>query len=375
MGASLMAGPSSAPWLLDGLFALAALFLGVQLVVAGVNALSFPVLRRAEVSARERRAVSLLVPARDEEDTLPRTLPALLAQGAGEVIVLDDGSVDATAHLLAAAGRAHPALRVLRGEPLPYGWTGKNWACWQLAAAAQGDLLLFTDADVEWREGTLDAVLALRQREGADLVSVWPRQRVGSLLERVAVPLIDMVLLAGLPYPAVRRLGPAALAAANGQLMLWTRGGYRRVGGHAAVRGEVLEDVRLGQRAKGAGLRLALALGGERVATRMYRSAGALVEGLSKHLLVAAGSRAALLALLLLNTLAYTLAWPLALLEPRWLAIALAGLGLRALVAVKTGRPALEALLQPLCVWPLWWIGLRALRRGRRVVWKGRTYS
>jgi glycosyltransferase involved in cell wall biosynthesis len=95
------------------------------------------------------------VPARDEAAVLSETLPTWLAQGADELCVLDDGSTDATPRLLAAAA----GVRVLRGAPLPPGWTGKNWACHQLGEAATGDVLVFTDADVSWRPGALDRVV------------------------------------------------------------------------------------------------------------------------------------------------------------------------------------------------------------------------
>jgi len=352
---------------------LATLFVGVQLVVLVVNVFTFPVLTPATPPRRVRR-VSVLIPARNEEANLPETLPRVLAQGAHEVLVLDDGSGDRTPEILALLAAQHAPLKVLKGAPLPRGWSGKNWACHQLAEAATGDLLVFTDADVFWEEGALDALLAFQQGEGAVFMSVWPRQRTGSFFERLAVPSLDFGLLCWLPYLAVKRLPHAAFSAGNGQLMLWTKGAYKEVGGHAAFRGEVLEDVRMGQRAKGAGLRVALALGGEVLSARMYRSRKEVLEGFSKNIVALHGSRALLVLSLLLNTLAYTLAWFLALLEPLWLLPALTGVFQRALVAFKTHRSPLEGFLQPLAAYPLLLIGLRALR-AKGYTWKGRTYG
>jgi len=355
-------------------WALALAFLGVQLVVLVVNAVSFPHLRRAPADRAQRRRTSLLVPARDEALNLPETLPALLAQGAGEVVVLDDGSSDATAAILAALAALHPELRVLTGRPLPAGWVGKNWACAQLASAARGEVLVFTDADVRWHPGALDAVLGVLQDAGADLVTAWPRQRTVGLAERIAVPQLDLLLLGGLPWPLVAALPHASLAAANGQLMAWRRDAYLRVGGHGSVRAELLEDMALARRAKGLGLRLALRLGAPLLETRMYRSWRDVLEGFGKNVLAAAGGRrAALAAVVGLNLLAHTLCWPLALLDPRWLAVGALSLGLRYLSERKAGREPRDTLLQALAPLALAVIAGRALTHGG-VVWKARRY-
>lgn len=353
---------------------LALAFLGAQLVVIAVNAVSFPHLRRARVDHARRALTSLLVPARDEADNLPETLPRLLAQGAREVVVLDDGSSDDTARVLAALAARHRELRILTGRPLPAGWIGKNWACAQLAAAAGGEVLIFTDADVRWHPGALDAVLGVLRESGADLVTAWPRQRTVGLGERIAVPQLDLLLLGALPWPLVAALPHASLAAANGQLMAWRRDAYIRVGGHAAVRAELLEDMALARRAKGLGLRLELRLGAPLLETRMYRSWQGVVEGFGKNVLAAAGGRrGALAAVVALNLLAHTLCWPLALLDPRWLAVGAMSLALRYASERKAGREPRDTPLQALAPLVLSVIAGRALTRGS-VVWKARRY-
>ena len=149
----------------------AAGFFVIKGAVLLTNALTFPRLRPRETPATTLRPrVSLLVPARDEARNLPRTLPGLLAQGADEVIVLDDQSSDGTAELARALG-----ARVIGGQPLPDGWYGKPWACQQLGEAALGDVLIFTDADVTWKPGALGAILHELDDKQADLLSVLPQ--------------------------------------------------------------------------------------------------------------------------------------------------------------------------------------------------------
>lgn len=366
--------------LLDVAWWVSLAFLGVQGVIALVNATSFPKLGTRPVDtvrkARSvpREAVSILVPARNEAATLPTTLPRLLHQGAGEILVLDDGSTDETRAIVDDLARTNPRLRCLTGEPLPDGWGGKNWACHQLAARATGDLWVFTDADVSWNDGALDALLHLQARNEAGLTTVWPRQVTVGWVERIVVPQIDMILLGALPHPLVDALPFASLSAANGQVMAWTPGAYRRVGGHASVAGEVLEDVRLAQRAKRMGVRLALALGGTRIDARMYRSARDVIDGFAKNVGAAAGSPVALALLVIINLLAYSAVWPLALIEARFAALAVLGVALRALVATTSGRSPREGLLQPVAPFLVLAVALRAATWRGGYAWRGRVY-
>nr|WP_246580820.1 glycosyltransferase family 2 protein [Deinococcus aestuarii] len=339
--------------------------------------MTFPRLRPRPLPPGGPR-VSILVPARDEAHNLVHTLPGLLDQGAHEVLVLDDGSRDGTGELARRLCAGVPGARVLCGRPLPTGWHGKPWACQQLARAATGDVLIFTDADVRWEPGALGAVLHELGRSGADLLSVWPRQRNVTLGERLITPLVEVVLLTFLPAPGLRLPFPAA-SAANGQLMAFRRAAYERVGGHGLVRGEVLEDVLFGQRLKARGGRLALALAGRLVEVRMYRSYPASVAGFGKNVSrVHLRSRPLLAASLAWHLAVYTLPWLLPARRARWLwALRAAGLVERSLVNLVTGRrrPAdlAEGLLgpvTPLLALPVYLRGLR-----RQVDWKGREYE
>lgn len=349
----------------------AAGFFGYKALTLLVNVLTYPRLSPRPLPPGRPR-VSLLIPARNEAHNLPRTLPGLLAQGADEVLVLDDGSTDGTAEVAARLG-----AQVLTGAPLPPGWHGKPWACQQLGEAATGELLVFTDADVEWHPGALGAVLHEFARSGADLLSVYPQQRPVTPGERLLTPLVDAVLLTFLPHPLLRFPHPSA-AAANGQLIVLRRETYRRVGGHALVHSELLEDVAFARRVKARGGRLGLALGRGVLTVRMYRDYPSSVAGFGKNMGSFHGrSRALLAASLGWHLAAYTLPWLLPGRGPGVWLLRLAGLAERPAVNLLTGRrrPAdlAEGLLTP--VTPL--LALPVYRRAmrRKVAWKGREYK
>ncbi|GGJ76369.1 glycosyltransferase [Deinococcus aquiradiocola] len=348
-------------------------FVAFKGAVLLVNALTFP---RLQPHARPRPTrpgrVSLLVPARDETVNLRRTLPALLSQGAHEVIVLDDHSTDGTADLARTLG-----ARVLQGAPLPDGWYGKPWACQQLGEAATGDTLIFTDADVTWSEGALPAVLDALDVSGAALLSVLPRPAHLMPGARLLTPLVDAVVLSWLPFPLLRAR-PAWLTSANGQLMAFRRDAYTRAGGYRAVKAEMLEDTVFARRLKRAGERTSLALGGQAVQVTMYAGYRDSVRGFSKNALpIHAHSRALLLASLAAHLLVYTVPWLLPARHSRamW-ALRLVSLGERGAVNLVTGRrrvpDLLESLLGP--VTPLLALPGYLLALRRTVRWKGRTY-
>ncbi len=357
---------------LNILFVIALIFLGVQMLTLLSNLVAFPVLQQTDQKFSER--VSILIPARNEIENLPETLPRVLSQNALEIIVLDDESNDGTLDFLESLQRQHSHLKVIRGQPLPSDWGGKNWACQQLSQVATGDILIFTDADVLWEKNTLQSLLEFRRSNHAEFVSVWPRQLTCSWLEVITVPLVDQILLGALPYVGVKYLSLPQLAAGNGQLMLWTKEAYKKIGGHEVFKHEVLEDVRMGQQAKRIGLRIALALGGNVISTRMYKHDADILQGFSKNIIAAIGNKTLLVIALLLNTLAHTAPLLFVAFDKRWFWVLALSLLQRALTCLKTKRDWREFIYQPFMSYAIWRIGLRALKQ-KGYLWKERRYE
>lgn len=261
------------------------LFLLVLLAIAVTNLRRLRRLGEYPVPS-QLPTVSVLVPARNEVANIGPCVSSLLAQRYPhyEVLVLDDDSTDGTARVLASLRKRDGRFHVLRGEPLPPGWLGKHWACHQLAKRAEGDLLLFTDADTRHHPHALRDAVAALGAEKADLLTAFPKEDVVSWAERLLVPILHLSFLSLIPLHLAYRLRAPMLSATIGQFMLFRRDAYEMIGGHAAVRQHAADDLALGRRIKAAGLRWRVADGGARVSCRMYRSFRQVYDGFGKNL-------------------------------------------------------------------------------------------
>ncbi len=228
--------------------------------------------------------VSAIIPARNEEASIARAVGSVAAQPeVGEVIVVNDQSTYRTGAILSELASRIPKLKVLEVAALPAGWVGKNYAASLGAGAATGDWLLFTDADTYHLPGAMRGALADAVAHDAVLVSYSPEQEMETFWERALIPFVYGRLAARFSFARVndpRRPD----AAANGQFLLLLRDAYQAVGGHAAVAGNILEDVALARLVKrqGYGIYFTAPIGVVR--TRMYRSFGSMWQGWTKNL-------------------------------------------------------------------------------------------
>jgi glycosyltransferase involved in cell wall biosynthesis len=341
--------------------------------------------------------LTVIVPVRNEQDCLAACLESLVRQSEDvfelgknwELIVVDDHSTDRTAEIAASFN----GVTVLEAPKLEKGWTGKNNAIWAAARRARGRWLLFTDADTIHEPGNLHRALHEAQRHQAGVLSYSPRQIVSGLAQRSLMPLVFCEL--ALAYPQAKVSDPKErIAAANGQFLLVEREAYRRLGGHASVAGNVLEDVELAFMAKKRRVGLRFRYGDDAVSTRMYRTTAAMVEGWTKNLALLFDNT---LALSLWRTLDFILLFALPVLAVvlwnakfaqhsiQWLGAGwvLAILWLRTLVrfyarVMKSNFPFADCVLSPLGL-PLFvvllyrsWFQHKVLKQ---VSWKGRSYG
>ena len=333
--------------------------------------------------------VSVIVPARDEERGIAAAVRSLRALDYDnvEVIVVDDRSRDGTLAEARAAGDDDPRVTVVRGEPLPPGWIGKPWACWQGMRHARGEWLLFTDADVIHAPDSLGRALALARRLGRGGLSLLPRIDSGGAAERAVMP-AAVIAIATLVAPGpLARSQRSRVALAAGGYMLMPREVYERAGGHAAIRGRMVDDIMLATRIKRSGALLVPVPGGRLARLRMYHGAREVWNGWSKNASFGAAGgpgralagAASLAALAVLPPLAA--AAGLRRRDPGLAAVGLAGCGalvaLQRLAAPYAPTPARYAPTLPLGLLVLSGATARgavARLRGEGAVWRGRRY-
>lgn len=355
----------------------------VALATSLLNLLLLPRLRRGTAAPLRGPFVSVIIPARDEERAIERTVRSMLAQTYEdlEVIVVNDRSTDRTADILAAIG--DPRLVVVHGEDdPPRGWLGKPWALAQGSRRAKGELLLFVDADIHYEPETVALAVAEQQRSGASLLALLPRFILRGFWENAAMPQLALVALSVMPVWLANRTTHPKLGIGGGPGNLVVRADYDAAGGHEALRAEVVDDVGLARLIRASGRRTIVVRADDFVSLRMYHGLGEVVDGFTKNLFATMGRNYAVgltgLAMMLIGQLL-----PYALLfvpSTRALAIAVvATLTLVRVVLFTSLRYRLDnaLFLHPVLVAVWTWIFLRSMwvtgvRNELR--WRGRVY-
>ncbi|MGI5249104.1 glycosyltransferase [Actinacidiphila glaucinigra] len=345
---------------------------------------------------REWPDVAVVVPARDEAEVLPGSLPSVLAQrypGHAEVFLVDDGSSDGTGEL--ARGLADRAgglpLRVVSPGPVPEGWTGKLWAVRhgiEVATSSGGPgFLLLTDADIAHGPDSLRRLVAAAEGAGLDMVSLMARLRVATTWERLIVPAFVYFFAQLYPFRRVNRPRGRTAAAAGGCVLI-RRSAVERAGAPDAIRHAVIDDVALARAVKRTGGRIWLGLADEVDSVRPYPGLSELWRMVSRSAYAQLRHSPVLLAGTVLGLLLVYVVPPLAaiggaLAGDRWLCAA--GAAAWALMC-GTYLPMLRYYRQP--PWPALLLPFTAVLyllmtvdsavqhgRGRGAAWKGRTYA
>jgi len=236
-----------------------------------------------------RPLVSILIPARNEEKSIRRCLRSLLRQDYAnlEIIVLDDNSTDGTAVAVNAFSSKNPKVKLISGKPLIPGWLGKSYACQQLSEIANGEYLLFTDADtLHFPNSVSSAVSALEQNDLGAL-SVFARQITVTLHERMMVPFGNFFLMVFMPFILILKSRSPLFCTAIGQFMFFRKDVYNKIGGHESVKKEILEDIHISKQVKRYGFKFMIFDGNKSLYCRMYKNLKEVIRGYSKVLAAA----------------------------------------------------------------------------------------
>ena len=330
---------------------------------------------------RATRRVSVIIPARDEERTIARTVRAFLAQTypALEIIVVNDRSTDRTAEILISID--DPRLIVIHGEEPPAGWLGKPWALHQGSKRATGGLLLFVDADVIYEAEAVAAAVAAREDRDAPMIALMPHFEMHGFWEHVVMPNLAVFAFTFLPLWLGNRTRFVWFAVGGGTGNLVTREAYDAAGGHEALKTAVVDDVGLARLLRRRGMRTEAVLASEMVSVRMYHGLGEIVSGFTKNAF-AVFSRSYAVALLFLGlaVVFHLLPYALALTGNALAIAAVALITLTRLILFASLRYRIDNALfgHPLMIgtWcvillrSMWVTGIR-----RRLHWRGRDYD
>ena len=363
----------------------------IPLVNTLLNLFTWPTGSR---SYHSNQKISVLIPVRNEERNIEECIEQLLnsCHSIHEIIICDDRSQDNTPTILKQY-RTHPLIKIKQSPPLPQGWIGKPHACHCLASYASGDILLFIDADVRIKPDGIHRIVDLMRRRSwdgqrSDIVTAVPQQQMVGRMEKLLLPLLLLSYTSWLPMIFVRLFQTTKMTAANGQVLAITRTCYDQLGGFAAIRKHIVDDMALCRRAKEHGAHVLFADGQDIAQCRMYHSRKEIWEGFSKNIYRGIGGKISnLLLLILLYTSSFVfpylaLCLSLASLLPSsWFFPALfavfCNLMLRILLAKRYNHTWWSILLHPFAVLyclsiainSYWW-NLRG-----NILWRGRQYS
>jgi chlorobactene glucosyltransferase len=355
------------------------IILVIVLVITIFNALTAPVIKKIN-PGENKSYVSVLIPARNESRNIQACLEDLIKQDYAnyEIIVLDDDSSDNTAQIVEIMTKKNRRIRLIRGKRLPAGWTGKNWACYQLSRQAKGNFLIFSDADNRYKKEAITKTVSWMQKLNLDFFSAFPQQFTKTIIEKLVVPTVYMSVYCYLPLWLTYKTKFPSIAAANGQWIAFKKSAYQQLGGHAVVQGKIAEDTELARLAKKKKMKILTAVGTGLIFARMYHNREEVWHGFSKNLFGLMGGHPIpflfiLFLMFLIYILPYFCIFFLQFLPYAIIAIVI-NVIMRLILSVKYKDPFMNVILHPLAVITTIIIGFHSFfiyQRGR-VQWKNR---
>lgn len=352
----------------------------VILVVALANVVFWPRVGRT-CDQIPTRTISILIPARNEESNLPDSLSSALRQGESviEILVYNDHSSDGTSRIIEEFADRDARVRSVAPVPLAEGWCGKNFACARLADAAKGELLLFIDADTRLTDSAAALMATEMERRRLTLLSCWPRLEMRSFWEQALMPVLNFVVFSIFPAPLSIVLQNPSLALAHGACMMFDRKTYHLLGGHAGVRDQIFEDVRIAQLWRMRGTRSLCLDGRQIVRVRMYNSFGEIWRGFQKNFYPAFRRESSFWVFIVFHGVFFLLPFILLAVQPSMVTLlAVASIfAIRLALAIRFRHPLWAALFHPVSESIMLLLGLSSwwrCRSGQGVSWKGREY-
>lgn len=256
----------------------------LQLITGLVNWV-FAVRLRKKASSSLSKTISILIPARNEENNIGLILSDLIKTSDNiiEIIVFDDESRDSTSNIVEEFTLMDNRIRLVKSPGLKEGFMGKNFACYQLSLEAKGDYLLFIDSDVRIKNKVIERSLAYIIRNKLDFLSIFPYQNMKTIGEKISVPNMNFILMSLLPLPLVRLSHFSSLSAANGQFMLFNHKIYKEIHPHRLFKNSKAEDIEISRYYKKCRRKTHCLASVKDISCRMYNDLTGSIQGFSKN--------------------------------------------------------------------------------------------
>lgn len=262
-------------------------FLLLQLLTAFINFIMRNYLYSNINGDISNGLVSVLIPARNEENNISNILNDLISQNYEniEIIVYNDCSTDKTKEIVEEFARCYNFIKLIDGREVPTDWYGKTFACWNLGKNAKGDYWLFLDADVRIKGNLIKRAIYYSEKKGLDLISIFPKQIMITFGEKLVVPIMNIILLSLLPLSFVRFRYFPSLSAANGQFMFYRRNAYMQINPYEEFKKSRVEDIEIAYHFKKNRCKIACLLGDDELTCRMYENLEQAINGFSKNVI------------------------------------------------------------------------------------------
>ncbi len=236
-----------------------------------------------DISSKEP-LISVLIPARDEEDNIQRCINSLLKQSYSniEVLILDDDSKDNTFTLATEISDLDSRVNVFKGKKIPSGWLGKNWACHQLSEKANGEFLLFLDSDTNLKPNLLSDSIKMHINEDLDLLTLFPKRKASTFIDKIISVTIGWMIFSWIPIFLANKSKFPFFSTAFGQFLLFKKHSYLLIGGHKTIKVEILDDFELGRNISRNKLKLKMINGVKDIETFSYSSEKEAIKGFSR---------------------------------------------------------------------------------------------
>ena len=230
--------------------------------------------------------VSVCIPARNEEKNIGACLDSLVRQDYPdyEVLVIDDNSTDLTWEIMTVYLAKSPRVRIFRGDPLPQGWSGKQYACHQLSGQATGDILVFTDADTVYSPKGISWIVSSLRHHNADFMSGYLKHTIGSIGEAIVVPAMYLMTTLLMPLWLIPRKNHPLISFGIGQLLVCRKEAFRAIGGYENIRDSVVEDMAMAWLMKSKGFKSIFVDAKKYIQCRMYDSFASSFNGFVKNI-------------------------------------------------------------------------------------------